>query len=401
MRVVIVGAGVAGTTAAEELKKLDPSVEVVLISEEVNPLYSRVLLPHYLKGKIPRERVFLKKESWYVEAGIEWIEGVLVTALDPKNRFVALSDGREVPYDRLILATGGNVRHLPFDVRGVSYLRTLEDADHLVQLLNEVPEGAPVVVYGGGFIACEYINLFALRTLPTTVCLRGKQFFSGSLSGEVSERIAQHLVQGGVRILPNTSIHEAVGEKELTGVQTSQGELPAHILGVGVGIELDRSWLEKSGIEVRGGIVTNEFFETNIEGIYAIGDAAEFYDPIVGRPLQVGNWLSAMTHARTVAKTIAGAKTAIQLVSSYATNALGLELIFIGDVSREAADEVVVRRSAEDGGVAELFVRGDRLVGAALVGKNTDRAQATKWIQSKMSIRDRLESWKDGAKPLE
>jgi len=176
MRVVIVGGGVAGTTAAEELKKQDPSLEVVLISEEPLALYSRVLLPHYIKGKVPRERVFLKKESWYEENNIEWLPGISVTSLDPDNAFVSLSDGRELPYDRLIIATGGDVRHLPFDLRGVSYFRNLDDTEHMLQLLNETPSGSPAVVYGGGFIACEYINLFAYRSLPTTICFRGKHF---------------------------------------------------------------------------------------------------------------------------------------------------------------------------------------------------------------------------------
>src|SRR6188474_1489970 len=103
MRVVIVGGGIAGTTAAEELRKLAPAAEITIVSEERHPVYSRVLLPHYLKGKVPRERVFLKKEEWYAEQKIEWLVGTRVDACDPKNAFVTLSDGRELPYDKLLI----------------------------------------------------------------------------------------------------------------------------------------------------------------------------------------------------------------------------------------------------------------------------------------------------------
>jgi len=400
MRVVIVGGGVAGTTAAEELKKQDPSLEVVLISEEPLALYSRVLLPHYIKGKVPRERVFLKKESWYEENNIEWLPGISVTSLDPDNAFVSLSDGRELPYDRLIIATGGDVRHLPFDLRGVSYFRNLDDTEHMLQLLNETPSGSPAVVYGGGFIACEYIDLFAYRSLPTTICFRGKHFWNSVLSNESGELINNHLKKNGVTVLPDTVLEKVLGEKELTGVITSNGELPAKILGVGMGIELDRSWIEKAGVECNRGIKTNEFFETNLPNIYAIGDAVEFYDPTVERSIQAGNWLSAIVHGRTVAKTITGNREEIKLVSSYSTNALGLEMIFIGDTNREAADKVVLRGKTEDTGITELFIRSGCLVGAVLLGRNSDRAPLTKWIQSKEQIESHLDRIQNPNEPL-
>ena len=137
MRYLILGGGIAGTSAAEELRKRDAAAEIAIVSEEQHPVYSRVLLPHYVKGKIPRERVFLKKETWYGEQNIEWLTGVRATNIDVKNQSVALSDGRELPYDKLLIATGGEIRTLPFERRGVAYLRTIDDTDHLLQLLGE------------------------------------------------------------------------------------------------------------------------------------------------------------------------------------------------------------------------------------------------------------------------
>src|SRR5689334_1081140 len=95
---VIIGAGIAGLSAAEEIRKRDPEASIVLISEEFHPTYSRVLLPHYIKGSIPREKVFLRSEAWYHEKNLELMLGVRVLGIDPQNKFVRTSDDREIPY---------------------------------------------------------------------------------------------------------------------------------------------------------------------------------------------------------------------------------------------------------------------------------------------------------------
>ncbi|MEK7614765.1 MAG: FAD-dependent oxidoreductase [Patescibacteria group bacterium] len=375
MRHVIIGGGIAGVTAAEELRKLDPDAEITIVSEEHHPLYSRVLLPHYLKGKIPRERVFLKKETWYAEKNTEWMTGVMATSLNAKNKFVTLSNGRELEYDKLLIATGGELRTIEADLRGVSYLRTLDDADHLLQLLGERTGTSPAAVYGGGFIACEYINFFAHHQVPTRVGLRGSYFWSRVLEHEAGALIQKQLDTHGVQIMPNVNLLDMIDEKEI--------KHSCSILGVGIGIQPDFSWMREAGLEVESGIKCDAFLKTNLPDVYAAGDVAEFYDVIVGRHVHVGNWMNAQMQGRHVAKSMMGQEVPFALVSSYATNILGLEIIFIGDVSKQEADEVKLFGSAEEGGVAQLFGRKGQLVGAVLIGRNQDRAIITKMIQAR------------------
>lgn len=386
MRYIIIGGGIAGTTAAEELRKLDPSAEITIVSEEFHPLYSRVLLPHFLKGKVPRERVFLKKETWYADQKIEWVTGVRVQNLDTNNKFVGLSNGQELSYDKLLIVTGGELRTIAGDVRGVSYLRTLDDADHLNQLLSERTGRTRGAVYGGGFIACEYLNIFAHFGIPTSIAFRGPYFWSRVLEPEAGALINQHLISKGVELHTNAEFLETIGEKELEGVVTSVGTHTCSILGVGIGISPDDSWLRVAGIEVATGIKCDEFLQTNIPDVFTAGDVANFFDVNVGRHVSVGNWMNAQMQGRVVAKNMFGNKTAFSLVSSYATNALGLEIIFVGDVSKEDADEVRLIGSAEQGGVTQLFSRENRLIGAVLLNRNTDRAVVTKMIQEKRSV---------------
>ncbi len=383
MHYLIIGGGIAGTTATEELRKLNTNADITIISEEEHPVYSRVLLPHYVKEKIPRERVFLKKETWYAEKNIEWMTGVICDYLDVRNKFVRLSNGREVEYDKLLIATGGEVRTAPFDFaqgineRQISYFRTLADSDHLVTLLSERDASTQGYVIGGGFIACEYINIFAHFGIPTTVMLRSDRFWSRVFDEETGRLVNQRLLNGNVEIKKS---------------QTTNYQLPTtnSILGIGIGIIPDFSWLRDTGIKTNIGILANEYLETNIPDVYTAGDISEFQDVVVNRQVNIGNWMNAQMQGRHVAKVMLGEREPFKLVSSYATNVLGLEIIFVGDTDRSAAEEIVVRGSVLDGGVTQLFLRNQKLVGATIVGRNSDRQPITAAIRDQVDKSDFL-----------
>lgn len=386
-RFVIIGGGIAGTTAAEELRKRDDSAEITIIEHESHICYSRVLLPHYVKGVVPREKVFLKKPEWYAQARIELMTNTRVTAVDTKNMFVAIDNGRELPYDALLIATGGEVNLAQDDRRGVSYLHALDDADHLLALLAEVrtlpKEERVAAVYGGGFIALEYINIFAHYGLPTTVVMRGNGFWSRTLSVHAKELLAAHATGKGVTLLMDVQNIALEGEKELTHVVTSDGtRIPARILGVGVGIHTDTTLLSTAGIPHEAGVLASASLETAVRGVYTAGDVAEFDHPLLGRRLQTGNWLNAQMQGRAVAKSMTNEPVTYDLLTSYATNLLGKHVVFIGDTSRGHADDVQAYVVNETSAV-DLFMREGRIVGAVMVGDVSERAAITKAIQER------------------
>ncbi|KKW36663.1 MAG: NAD(P)H-nitrite reductase [Candidatus Giovannonibacteria bacterium GW2011_GWA2_53_7] len=388
-RYVIIGAGIEGTTAAEEIRKRDETGEIVLIGEEEHTLYSRVLLPHYIKSKIPREKCFLKKETWYAEKQIEYLRGERVKEIDTKNKHVVLlKAGREIPYDKLLITTGGEPRGVEENPRGVSYLQTLDDADHLLQLLAEVAgnKEARAVVYGGGFIACEYLNIFKHFGLSTTCFFRGPWFWSRVLDEESGRLITETIEKNGVIVLSETTLKGVLGEQELAEIQTTRGEVRASILGVGVGLERDLSWITDAGIDIGSGVMTNAFLETNAPDVYSAGDIVEFEDAVTGKPMMGGNWTNALMQGRAVGKTMAGERTEYRLVTSYATNVFGLEIIFVGDTRRESSDEVVVRGERSSGYVVQLFLSKNRLIGATLIGGNADRMTIIKLIDQQIDL---------------
>jgi NAD(P)H-nitrite reductase large subunit len=390
MKCLIIGGGIAGTSCAEQLRKLDPNTEITIVELEQHHLYSRVLLPHYAMGKVDREKCFLKSEQWYQDQDIELFLGQRVIKLDTKNKFVEIDDARELPYDKLVIASGTEPRTVAGEPRGVVYFWTLDDVDQMLSVLKRnkeiKKEKNKAAVYGGGFIACEFVNVFKEHGLDTTVFFRGKHFWNKTLNEQSGQFVCKHLEKAGVKVLPEHELVETKGDLDLESVVTSQGDVNCSVLGVSIGNQLDFSWMQGTGLETNQGIVTNEFLETNVPDVYSIGDIAESYDPVVDRQYLAGNWGRAMMQGRAVAKTIVGDRNSFEQVCSYAINLLGLDIAFIGDVDKGAADVVVVQEGKQGQGITQIFVRKDKVVGAVILGKSKERNKLTQAIQNKASI---------------
>ena len=344
-----------------------------------------MLLPHYIKGKISREKCFLKKEAWYEEQRIEYVRGERVSFIDTVNKHVVLEmAGREVPYDKLLITTGGEPRYIDGDLRGVSYLQTLDDADHLLQLLGELAgkKDAQAAVYGGGFIACEYLNIFKHFGIPTTCFHRGPWFWSRVLDEESGRLIEDVLKRNGVVVWPDTMLADINGEHRITEVETTNGLVQADILGIGIGLGRDLRWIQKSGIKTQAGVRTNSFLETNAPSVWAAGDVAEFDDAVTGRPMLGGNWTNALMQGRLAGKAMTEERTEFRLVTSYATNIFGTEIIFVGDTRRGPSDEIRIEGSTAEEAVIQRFYDHGRLVGATMVGTNKGRMQIAKEIEN-------------------
>lgn len=385
MNILIIGGGICGTTAAGELRKAMPEAEITIFEEEYHRLYSRVLLPHYVKGKVEREKVFLKSQEWYSEQNIQLLTGVRAEKIDANNRFVRASDGREYPYDKLLLATGHDVRLAPEDARGVHYLRTIDDADGILARVNTLrAEGGEfhAAVYGGGFIAVEFINAFHHFDIETALLMRSR-FFSQSLGENGHALLLAHAENHGVKVMTGVDTIELTKDGEdLTGIRVDGGVFPAKMLGIGLGNNLDEAYYKEAGVKFDNGIVVNQNFETSAEDVYAAGDIVQYPDAILGVHMRYGNYMNAMMHGRFVAKAMVGAPADMQLVSSYATNLLGKEIAMVGDTRRHEAEEIDTIHEAE-GELVEVFVRGGRTVGGIMIGYTKPRAAITKAIKEK------------------
>lgn len=383
---VIIGGGIGGTIAAETLRKRDADAEITLIGNEVHPVYSRVLLANYIEGKTERDRLFLKSPDWYIENNITYMSGIEAVKVDTKNKFVRTTEDREIPYDALLITSGAEVRLMNQDMRGVLYFRTLEDAENIMSTVKATmlrPENERnAVVLGGGFIALEFINIFHHFKLPTTVVLRSSGFWSKSLGEHAQKILERHAEKQGVKLVTNQSSTELVGNEDVEGVKLDDGSmLPASIVGVGIGMIPEFGFLKDSGVETNKGILVNEYLETNVPGVYAAGDVAEFYHKVIDRQFVLGNWTNAQMQARAAAASMTGERSAFELVSSYSANLLGKDIVFVGDTSREHADEIIQHAADEENSI-EIFVRNGKIVGTVLIGDVAERTKFTNKIQN-------------------
>ncbi len=407
---LIVGGSAAGTTAAETIRGILSDSSVAIVTDEDHEQYSRVLLPNYVRHQISREQMFLKKPEWYEEKKIELIRGVRAQRLDVSKKIVTLSNDEEIEYGKLLITVGGYV--IPLDIPGadsdqVLYMRTVEDGEKII----EKSKGARrAVIIGGGFIGLEFSSCFRMNGIEeVTTLVRGKYYWSKKLDEVSSRVIVGVLGKNGVSVKTEEEPDHLESEGgKLTAVVTKSGNrYEADVVGVGIGIKSDFSWLSGSGVEIGGGIVTNEYLETSISGVYAAGDCAEFYDPVFERRHLVGNWTNATTQGSAVGKTMshsassgqAGQRTRFETVSSYSINFFtppnNGSCTFIGVTDLDFADHVVVRGSAEAGKVTRIFIKKypstgsgqvTRIVGATVVNNPVDVGPITIAVKNRIDV---------------
>lgn len=389
---LIVGGSAAGTTAADTIRTLQPTATIAIVTDEAHEFYSRVLIPHYIRGKVTREQTFLKKPEWYKEKNVDLILGESAKMLDATAKIVTLSNGEQIEYGKLLISVGGKI--IPLQVPGVEqanvlYMRTLDDADRII---SEAKRAKRAIVIGGGFIGLEFASCFRKNGVEDVQIFVIEDFFwQGKIDGESAGVIADVLAKNGVKIVTKTAIDHF---EENVAVTKVGARIETDVVGVGIGIRSDLAWLEGTGISINRAIMTNEFLETNLPDVYAAGDCAEFKDIIFERQHIVGNWSNATTQGTAVGKTMAGSKTAYDTASSYSINFFdppnGGTVTFIGVTDEKFAQQIVVRGSRQVGKVTRIFVKNlggvVRIVGASVVNSPVDVAPLTMAIKSKVDV---------------
>ena len=399
---MIIGGSAAGTTAAETIRNNLPKSSITIVTDENHEQYSRVLLPHYIRGKVAREQVFLKKEDWYVQKNIVLLKGLKAESLELSRKEVRLSNGEVYKYSKLLIAIGGDV--IKLDVPGagsanILYLRTIEDADLVIKVSKKSKKG---LVIGGGFVSLDFATGFRINGVQeVTIFTRDPYFWSGHLDIVSSQIMKNLLLANGVEVMTNEEVdYIKFQERPIAGlhpveavgaVRTKSGKLvEAGVIGVGIGIKSDLEWLIRAGIKTNRAIVTNEYLETNTGDIYAAGDCAEFHDVFFERQHIMGNWANATSQGNAVGKTMSGLRTVFETVSSYSDTFFDNSYSFVGVTDEKFADEVINRGSVESGRMTRIFVKemngSTRIVGATVINSVADVSPLTMAVKNKVDI---------------
>src|SRR6266566_1205135 len=304
---VIVGASLAGAKAAETLRDEGFDGDIVLIGAEPERPYERPPLSKgYLLGSDSRESVYVHPAEWYDEHNVRLIEGITVTEIDPGARIIATTGPAgqlDTSYDKLLLATGASPRRLDFpgsDREEVLYLRTIGDSD---RLRSAFQRGTRVVVAGAGWIGLE--TAAAARTAECAVTVLEPQ--PGALHEQVGPELGAvfadlHRAHGVEFRFGETAVEFRPGM-----VITSGGaQIPADVLVVGIGAAPNDDLAARAGLETGNGVLTDETLRTSDPNIFAAGDVANSFNPLLGRRVRVEHWANALNGGPAAARSMLG-----------------------------------------------------------------------------------------------
>ncbi|MET9971779.1 NAD(P)/FAD-dependent oxidoreductase, partial [Streptomyces sp. NPDC006356] len=290
--VAVVGASLAGLSAARSLRKQGYDGRLVLIGDELHRPYDRPpLSKEFLSGTLGEAELALETDGEDLAA--EWLLGVRATGLDHTGRAVRLADGREVHADGFVIATGAAARTLPGSegLAGVHTLRTLDDAR---ALRDELARGGRLVVIGGGFIGAEIASTAYTLGLDVTVVEAAPTPLAGPLGETMGAIVSGLHTDHGVRLLCGVGVKGLSGERQVDAVLLDDGRsIPADIVVVGVGARPNVEWLEGSGVVLDNGVKCGADGRTSLAGVVAVGDCASWYEPRLGLHRRVEHWTGA------------------------------------------------------------------------------------------------------------
>lgn len=272
-RIVVIGGGQAAAQAVVTLRAEGFAGALCIVAEEPFAPYQRPPLSKaYLAGTFERERLFLKPQSFYAEAGCELILGVAATSIDRSARIAHLADGRSLPYDRLLIATGSRVRRLPVKgsgLPGIFHLRGIDDVD---RLRAAFAEGGHLAVVGGGYIGLEVASVAIRRGLAVTVFESLDRVMARAVSPELSSFYEEEHRRAGVRFELGASVEWFDGTDRLRAVRAGGKTCPVDFALVGVGIRPNVELAEAAGLACDDGIVVDDCTRTADPAIFAAGD---------------------------------------------------------------------------------------------------------------------------------
>jgi 3-phenylpropionate/trans-cinnamate dioxygenase ferredoxin reductase subunit len=342
---VIVGAGLAGAKAAEALRGNGFDGQVTLVGEEGHLPYERPpLSKDYLAGKAERDSVFVHDRAWYDQHQVHLRLGSPAVAIDRAARQVLLADGDRLPYDKLLLTTGSSPRKLP-GVTGVHCLRTVDDSERLKEILAT---GSHLAVIGGGWIGLEVAAAARQAGLQVTVLESLELPLLRVLGREMAQVFADLHKSQGVSLRLGARIDEVVSDGgKATGVRLADGTMiGADAVLAGIGAAPNTGLAAGAGLEVKDGIVTTAALQTSDPDIFAAGDVAGAFHPVLRQHVRVEHWANALKQPAVAAAAMLGREASYAELPYFYTDQYDLGMEYVGHVAA-GYDRIVVRGDLE------------------------------------------------------
>jgi nitrite reductase (NADH) large subunit len=383
VRIVIVGAGIAGVSAAQAAREHAPDAEIVVISKENKRPYYRVNLTRLLAGDIGDDDLSLHSESWFDDLGIQFMAGVSVESIVLTEKSVLIDDGRQIQFDKLIVATGSQpwIPNIPgTDLKGIFSIRTAEDVH---QVLGAIKSGTRVACIGGGILGLETASALTKQGADVTVLEAFDYLMPKQLNAEGGEVLLRHLDALGIKVVTSAIADCIIGDGKVTGVHLKRGQLvPAEVVVMTAGDRASTSILRDAGLPVKSGVLVDNFLRTSNPDIFAVGDVAE-HDGVL-----YGTWAPAMYQGKIAGLNAAGIPTEFGgIPRSHLLKVVGKPMFSIGVITPPDGSYRKIEDFSETG-YRMFMLRDDCLVGALLIGKLKLMKAVRKAIQARLDMKE-------------
>ncbi|HET7403437.1 MAG TPA: nitrite reductase large subunit NirB, partial [Usitatibacter sp.] len=390
LRLVVVGNGMAGVRAIEELLKLAPDLyEITVFGAEPHPNYNRILLSPVLAGEQTLQDIVLNPVEWYAQNGIRLHLGRKVAKIDRVARQVVAEDGTTEPYDRLLVATGSNPFILPVPGTTLEGVLTYRDIHDTERMIEASAKHRHAVVIGGGLLGLEAANGLKLRGMEVTVVHLMPWLMERQLDRTAANLLQQSLEEKGLAFRLEATTEEIVAREDegsrVGGVRLKSGEiLPADLVVMAVGIRPNTALAQAAGLHCSRGIVVNDTMQTFDPRIYAVGECVNHRGTAYGlvAPLFEMAKVCANHLAHFGIGRYAGSLTSTKL------KVTGVDLFSAGDFSGGPGTEDIVLADPGAGVYKKIVIKDDKLVGAVMYGDTVDGAWYFRLLREGTSVAD-------------
>ncbi len=386
-RVVVAGAGIAGLTAADHVRRNHPDTEIHVIGREKHFLYNRMGISRLIYGRSAMQGLYLMPESWYAERNIEMWLNTHLAAIDTAARGVHLATGESLHYDRLILATGAQCFVPPIEGFGARGSFVLRDADGAMAIRDYIQhrQGQNAVVAGAGLLGLEAAYALHKAGLHVVVVAQSEWILNRQLDERAGSLLRRMFESLGIEVLTRAQVTQvrADWDGEVGQVKLKDGRvLPADVFLVCAGVRPDVQAAAAAGIAVNRGIVVNERMETSVPGVYAAGDCAEYQGAAPGL------WPVAVEQGEIAAVNALGARRPFRgTIPSTILKVQGADLISIGRITAtHPGEREVIQEQREDFKYRKLVLVNGRLAGAILMGFPLDVPLVTRLVKENADL---------------
>ena len=390
---VIIGDGIAGSSAAETLREEAPDADITVITDEGEALYNRILIKEFAKGKLPEAPISIHQEGWYEERDIDLALNTLVTDIDTDAHELETHEGETIAYDKLLVATGGTPSQLPVDnsdADGINHFWTFQDARAIKKNVESCEHG---VIVGAGLLGIDLAAICGAQDVNAHYLMRGDCWWRYALSEQGAEIMHQAMRDRGVTPVFQSGVDhfETDDDGHVTAAIDPDGErYEAEWAGVAIGLDFNTEILQDTPVDLKddGSVVTDEYMQTSVEDVYAAGDLTWFYDSILGEHGQNGSWGSAKEQGSIAGEVMANGPEATEpfrWVSSYSITHFDFPFLSFGHPTI-GDDEVEAKFS--DTEWRRLALKDGKIVGGVLIGDLAPQSAYKKLMREERIVGD-------------